>query len=287
VTVVIASFNRDQQDDELSGVWKLESTQTNGGPRRRERQLWVFDQNSLTIVTDDDDFNVKMSVDPGKSPKQIDADLPFQAQGIYRIEDDTLSISQTPANVSRPTEYTTQWGDLRTVSILRRVRATPNLSPAGLQEMLVAEFGPEPQYPPRIEFDEEAEAFVSQVMDGVFAKRGTWNTKEEEVAHHVWWLMTEVNNGGFHQYFLNSAGENAVETVEALRKIGAIETAALVETACQQFPDKRPPKDRQQRIAQLDKFTLDQLEVLADLDERFYSRREDLNLLVKKYWESE
>ena len=34
-------------------------------------------------------------------------------------------------------------------------------------------------------------------------------------------LEAEVNNGGFDQYFYNSAGDNTAETIQALETIGA------------------------------------------------------------------
>ena len=43
-------------------------------------------------------------------------------------------------------------------------------------------------------------------------------------------LEIEVNNGGFNQYFINS-GQNCYETLKALKKIGKVETAKLLESA--------------------------------------------------------
>lgn len=40
----------------------------------------------------------------------------------------------------------------------------------------------------------------------------------------------EVNNGGFHQFFLNTP-EHAADVVDALRRVGCVETAALAQDA--------------------------------------------------------
>ena len=40
---------------------------------------------------------------------------------------------------------------------------------------------------------------------------------------HVYLLETEVNNGGFDQYFFNTSGDYATDTVESLRRIGSSE----------------------------------------------------------------
>lgn len=39
-------------------------------------------------------------------------------------------------------------------------------------------------------------------------------------AQLVFWYDSEVNNGGHLQYFLNSAGERAIETAETLLEVG-------------------------------------------------------------------
>src|SRR5262245_64943750 len=44
-------------------------------------------------------------------------------------------------------------------------------------------------------------------------------------------LESEVNNGGFHQFFFNSSGEIVPETLEALAAIGAPKTRSLLERA--------------------------------------------------------
>jgi hypothetical protein len=57
-------------------------------------------------------------------------------------------------------------------------------------------------------------------------------------------LEREVDDGGFHQFFYNSAGDNTVEIIQALEKIGAHATADIVIRAAAKFPGEMPPKDR-------------------------------------------
>jgi hypothetical protein len=54
----------------------------------------------------------------------------------------------------------------------------------------------------------------------------------------------EVNNGGLHQFYFNSAGDCATETPAALRAIGACQVAAIVEQANALFPGGAPPSSR-------------------------------------------
>jgi len=60
-------------------------------------------------------------------------------------------------------------------------------------------------------------------------------------------LETEIDNGGFEQFFSNSAGDHAKEIVEALNTLGARHTAGIVMAAESKFPGGIPPKDRNLR----------------------------------------
>ncbi len=41
-------------------------------------------------------------------------------------------------------------------------------------------------------------------------------------------LRSEVNNGGFHQYFFNSAGDLVTDALDAAEAVGADEVASLI-----------------------------------------------------------
>lgn len=58
-------------------------------------------------------------------------------------------------------------------------------------------------------------------------------------------LEQEVLNGGFHQYFYNSSGQLAVETVEDLERIGAVRHADVLRKAIEQLGAE---SEMQQRI---------------------------------------
>ena len=51
-------------------------------------------------------------------------------------------------------------------------------------------------------------------------------------------LEGEVNNGGFHQFFYNSAGDRTTETIQALEIVGAFAMADIVRRAAQMFPSE-------------------------------------------------
>jgi penicillin V acylase-like amidase (Ntn superfamily) len=66
----------------------------------------------------------------------------------------------------------------------------------------------------------------------------------QEVVDLVNAVEGEVNNGGFHQFFYNNAGDNTMETIQALEIIGAKNMANIVRRAAAMFPGGTPPKDR-------------------------------------------
>lgn len=103
----------------------------------------------------------------------------------------------------------------------------------------------------------------------------------EQVFILVWELEAEVNNGGFNQFFFNSAGDRASGTSAALRTIGAERAASIVDRATSLFPDG-PPADRCVRQDILDAIDPD-VELFEELDLEFYKYPDNLSELLYKY----
>ena len=95
-------------------------------------------------------------------------------------------------------------------------------------------------------------------------------------------LEAEINNGGFHQFFFNSSGDNTFEIIEALKLIGAIHTVQIVKKAVSQFPGSIVPKERYSRQDILDQISPD-TDTFEEDDEKFYEYVDDLENLVSKY----
>jgi len=94
-------------------------------------------------------------------------------------------------------------------------------------------------------------------------------------------LEREINNGGFNQYFYNSSGDFAHETITSLRTIGANKTADILQQAIDQFPKSTAPKDRTKRQEILEKIEDTADEVWEQLDQAFYKYEDhlyDLNI---------
>ena len=101
----------------------------------------------------------------------------------------------------------------------------------------------------------------------------------ERVVVLVDWVEREVNNGGFHQFYFNSAGDCARQTPAALRAIGAWQAAAIVQQANTLFPGGAPPVDRSERQCVLDEIDPD-IQIFNQLDRKFYAYPDKISALV-------
>jgi len=104
--------------------------------------------------------------------------------------------------------------------------------------------------------------------------------EKERVAYCIHRLEAEVNNGGFHQFFSNSTGQFAPETLEALAAIGAVKTRTLLERAISIAYPSGCPEDRTEHQAKLEE---EVEEKLYELDLKFYLYEDDLGSLVNQY----
>lgn len=97
-------------------------------------------------------------------------------------------------------------------------------------------------------------------------------------------LETEVNNGGFSQFFYNSSGDHANELIDAFTKIGALKTAEICNKALSVF-DGKVPTDRYERedllLYGLDEYKCNA--VWEKCDDAFYEYEDDLEALNRAY----
>ena len=93
-------------------------------------------------------------------------------------------------------------------------------------------------------------------------------------------LEREINNGGFHQFYWNSSGNHANETIDALTKIGANKTAEIVKKANSEFKNGTVPKDRIERQNELELIEEKAEENWNKCDLEFYEYQDDLTELL-------
>jgi hypothetical protein len=94
--------------------------------------------------------------------------------------------------------------------------------------------------------------FAIAMSDLVFARHEAVGfaimSVAEQTVYCVDCLEREVNNGGFDQFFVNSSGDTSLETITALKRVGADHTADLVRRAVLVFPNGHPSPDRNTRL---------------------------------------
>jgi hypothetical protein len=108
-------------------------------------------------------------------------------------------------------------------------------------------------------------------------------SRPQKVFSAIWAVESEVNNGGFAQYFFNDSGESASFVVEALETIGAPKTAAICKRAiATAFPEGLPQAPETIRSLAAD-FPDPILEGLQPLDEEFFAYPHNLTDLLFAY----
>lgn len=114
-------------------------------------------------------------------------------------------------------------------------------------------------------------------------------TEQQKFFYYNQNLEREVNNGGFNLYFLNSSGEFAHETINALKTIKAEKTANILQKAIDVFPDQTVPRDRDKRREVVEAIKETASDIWDELDQSFFAYEDDLNSLnieyVKQYQE--
>lgn len=109
-------------------------------------------------------------------------------------------------------------------------------------------------------------------------------TEPEQVFVCVYDLERDVNNGGFEQYFFNSAGGYANDAIRALERIGASSAARITrEAVAVAFPSGVVPSDQDARWEALDDDDESTEEALSALDHEFYDYPDDLTHLLFLY----
>lgn len=96
-------------------------------------------------------------------------------------------------------------------------------------------------------------------------------------------LENEINNGGFSQYFANSTGDFAHETIASLKSIRADKTADLLQQAINEFPKHLVPSNRNARNILLHEISQKSEPVWSELDDQFYNYDDDLMALNLEY----
>lgn len=89
-------------------------------------------------------------------------------------------------------------------------------------------------------------------------------------------LHGAVSNGGFHSFFWNSPGDQALEILEALKRIGAPSILPLYEKALEAFPDSKPARNQIARNDQIDALgEEEQFDYFRPLSSQYHQRSKE------------
>lgn len=102
------------------------------------------------------------------------------------------------------------------------------------------------------EFDTYALLGAIEVLVGSKIRQGLSLSSAERMIFAFTWLAREVQNGGFHQFFVNSAGDFWKDVLNGLVAVGDENGSALFRQVLSIFPDSSPSEDRDARLNQLD-----------------------------------
>jgi len=112
-------------------------------------------------------------------------------------------------------------------------------------------------------------------------------TETEKLINAILDMESEVMNGGFHQYFLNSAGDQWQDVSIGLDKIGAIRTKELFKKSLTIFINSQPPIVWEERQKIVNNLSQEQIAYLDILDQDFYKYEDNIQLLTIAYAEKQ
>lgn len=127
------------------------------------------------------------------------------------------------------------------------------------------------------------ELLTDAALERLWASGFNALSPREQLLVAIWGLETGVNNGGFHQYYSNSHGDQARVVPHLLNEIGAARMAELVAAANLAFGVAGPPQDRAERQLRLTEIEDGAAFEWERLEHEFWQYPEDIGALLQSY----
>ena len=105
----------------------------------------------------------------------------------------------------------------------------------------------------------------------------------EQVLAGTWELASEVQNGGFMQYFHNSSRQRAEPMIAVLRSIDAPGAADILESAMALAGPGTPWGDEPNFLVAIKLIPADTRRQLSELERKLYDDLDNVHLLVFRY----
>lgn len=96
-------------------------------------------------------------------------------------------------------------------------------------------------------------------------------------------LDSEIVNGGFSQYFVNSSGDHWRNALEGLQAMGFDELTKIFREAISRFPNGEPSNNRKLRQKQLARLARRDEDVFDALDTRYYESKESVDVFTARF----
>jgi hypothetical protein len=152
--------------------------------------------------------------------------------------------------------------------------------------MLEAEYGPLGKTTEQIlarEKTHEPATVVGALLYRLRAKPPERLTSVERKLLAVDALRSEVNNGGFEQYFTTAAGDQAALALQAYREMGATHLAKLLQKAMGVFAGGKPAGELSKRQRAIEPIRRRAQGVWGSCEDEFYLRDEGYSELALAY----
>ncbi len=130
---------------------------------------------------------------------------------------------------------------------------------------------------------QEAIIEIDNLLSPIFYEKPESLSDEETVIVLVEEYEREINNGGFNQFFYNSAGNDYYEIIDALKKIGSVIFLDILESSSKPFPGSKVPVARNERQRMLEEMGDNAEKIWKGLEEKFYKYEEDITKLLIEY----
>lgn len=108
----------------------------------------------------------------------------------------------------------------------------------------------------------------------------------ERTIYMATWAEFEITLGEIDTFYYNSAGNDAVEMVSALRSIGALQAAEALEAANALFPNGAPSRSREQRFDELLQVRDLPGDQLSTLTSAYYKQSPGVHYMVERFIEA-
>lgn len=108
-------------------------------------------------------------------------------------------------------------------------------------------------------------------------------SKPERLVYALLELDSEVRNGGFSQYFVNSSGNHSHDALEAVEAMGFKDRLDLMRQVFDLFGPVGPEADREKRQDQFSKIFEEHESSFEGFDLGYYHIEEDINVHLAKY----